>query len=74
MTCSSNVAKCEQNCIAGGCDFECSAKECKVNGCPWGECKGSFHWNITADSHGVRAGLGITNFLFWAFAIVGRFL
>ena len=67
MSCSSNVAKCEQNCFFGGCDLKCFAKECEVH-CPGGGCTRS-----GSSSSSVRAGLGITNFLFWAFAIVGRF-
>ena len=68
MTCSSNVAKCEQDCFGGGCDFKCFAKECKAS------CFGDGCTCVSSSSRAVRAGFGITNFLLWAFATVARFL
>ena len=68
MTCSSNVAKCEQDCFGGGCDLKCSAKECKVS-CFGGGCTSS-----DSSPSAVRTGFGITSVLLSTFATVGRFL
>ena len=68
MTCSSKVAKCEQDYFGGGCDLKCFAKECKVS-CFGGGCTRS-----SPSTGAVRAGFGIINFLLWAFAAVGSFL